>query len=388
MVCVSNLYAQNQMLLNQLSMIDAYSQIPVGQNIPFSIEAEFINNGAFTQNNIRLHVKELTSQIEHVSNIPISLAVGNTDTIKIDSIFLPTAPGDYYIVSWLSSDSLPQVLYNDTFKITINNNNVFARDNNTYTGSRWLGATNGLSNPYIATNLYQVKQPAYATGVNFVVDSTTKPGSKVKARLFQSFGALGGIRVIVAESASYYITASDIPTTTGINPPSISISFLSSPYLLLFPDSLYYVSILVYGQTDTVKIATDNTSIPQDAQTSPYFDPSQNNWYIWGQGNVPAMMIRLNTITATSSIPKFIATSLTLYPNPATNILNMDFGGWEENETSVSMFSITGLEVLNVNAKIFDKKLLQIDVSSLSKGMYFIQIKNDKQSIIKKFIKE
>jgi hypothetical protein len=34
------------------------------------------------------------------------------------------------------------------------------------------------------------------------------------------------------------------------------------------------------------------------------------------------------------------------------------------------------------------KNLLQFDISSLSKGMYFVEIKNDKQSIIKKFVKE
>ena len=67
----------------------------------------------------------------------------------------------------------------------------------------------------------------------------------------------------------------------------------------------------------------------------------------------------------------------------------MDIGGWKANETSVTVFSITGIEVLKSEITLSEmEKVLQLDVSQLSKGMYFIQIKNAKQSIIKKFIKE
>jgi len=77
-----------------------------------------------------------------------------------------------------------------------------------------------------------------------------------------------------------------------------------------------------------------------------------------------------------------------LFPNPCENILNIDFGDFKEKATTVSIYSITGIEVLKSDIKMLTKNLLQLDISSLSKGMYFVEIKNDQQSIIKKFVKE
>ncbi|MFZ4739646.1 MAG: T9SS type A sorting domain-containing protein [Bacteroidales bacterium] len=77
-----------------------------------------------------------------------------------------------------------------------------------------------------------------------------------------------------------------------------------------------------------------------------------------------------------------------LFPNPCDNILNIDFVDFKEKATTVSIYSITGIEVLKSDIKMLTKSLLQFDISSLSKGMYFVEIKNDKQSSIKKFVKE
>ena len=77
-----------------------------------------------------------------------------------------------------------------------------------------------------------------------------------------------------------------------------------------------------------------------------------------------------------------------LFPNPCDNILNIDFGDFKEKAITISIYSITGIEVLKSDIKMLTKNLLQFDISSLSKGMYFVEIKNEKQSIIKKFVRE
>jgi hypothetical protein len=387
MMSISNLYAQNQMQIVNLSMVDAYSQIPLDQVLPFTIEAKFLNNGTLMQNNVKLYVKELTTQTVYVSDSLSSFYPGNYDSLRIDSIILPNSIGTYYITAWISSNTINQLIYSDTFKISINNNNILSRDNSNYTGFRWAGTTAPYADPYTATNIYKVKKKANANSVIFVVDSATKPGSKVKAVLYK-FSENMPYRIQVAQSSNYYINSYDIPTTHGQNPHLITLAF-TSPYLLL-PDTIYYAGIQVFGGTDTVKIATDNTATPQDPQNSPYFDPVMNSWFIWVDGPAPAMMIRLNAVIVINPLVSDLnVSSLTLFPNPVKSILNMDIGGWKANETSVTVFSITGIEVLKSEITLSEmEKVLQLDVSQLSKGMYFIQIKNAKQSIIKKFIKE
>ncbi|MCX6231479.1 MAG: T9SS type A sorting domain-containing protein [Bacteroidetes bacterium] len=379
-----SLNAQNQMQFNQLSMIDAYSQIPLGQNIPFGFEAQIVNNGSINQTNVKLHIKELTTQTDYVSATISSLISGRLDTLLINSILLPNIVGNYKLIAWLSSDLLTQVLYSDTFKITINNNSIISRDNNTYTGERWAGTTNGLCDPYTASNVFQVKHAAYALNVNFVVSSSTKANSRVKAVLYK-YAASIDTSIIVAQSIPYYIQSIYIPTTTGVNPPSITLAF-NAPYLMQ-ADTVYLVGIQVTGGADTVKIATDNTATPQDPQNCPYFDPAMNTWYIWAYGPAPAMMIRLNASTSLSVEDKY-KTSLTIFPVPASSILNLDFGDWKLNNASLIIYSVSCIEVLKQELKSINKNSYEIDISKLPKGMYFLKVNDNKQSIVKKFIKE
>jgi len=472
LMSMSALYAQNQMQIINLSMMDSYSQIPLGQVMPFSIEAKFINNGTFLQNNVKLHVKELATQTIYVSDSLINFYQGNTDSLRIDSIILPNSVGSYYIIAWLSSDGINQLMYNDTFKIKINDKRYYARDNNNYTGYRWAGVSNGISNVYTATNIFTVKQSLLVNGLNFVVANGTSINSKVSANLFKWDPGLGNI-IIVNQSDIHYLTASEIPVANGPNPPSVTLFFRSS--YILSPDTIYYAGVYANVTTDTVKIATDSTSIPQHPQNCPYFSISLNNWYIWANVPSPAMMIRLNdtvipffnasplfqyvnsaaysncvfninanltswntstltpwislvndtingrlivtattannsannrsgtiTITANGFLPQTLnvyqlpsmkindarLSEVKLYPNPSGKYLNLSNNEWNDNLNKISISSVAGIEIKNFNVKILNKNLLEFDISSLSKGMYFIEIKNDKQSIIKKFVKE
>ena len=71
------------------------------------------------------------------------------------------------------------------------------------------------------------------------------------------------------------------------------------------------------------------------------------------------------------------ALEIVLYPNPAKTMLNI------ENATEdVHIFDITGRMVMKVNN--YGETLLQINVSNLSRGMYFVRIGN----YTTKFVKE
>ncbi|MFZ4401991.1 MAG: T9SS type A sorting domain-containing protein [Bacteroidales bacterium] len=285
--------SNNNLIVNRATFYDGYTKIPSGLAMPMYYDADIMNMGGLSQTNVKLHGVELNTGIDSTS-LPTTLLPGqNLLDFPIQNYFtIPaTTLGTYKVMSYLSSDSIPFILAQDTFDVKIVCDTcMYSRDNNTYTGSRWAGVTGTTSDPYAAVSRFQVKNDRMAYGVNCVVNKETKVGSKIKAVLYKYYTATA-TRTIVAQSANYYIAASDIPSSIPMqNPPSINLSFTSG--YTMQTDSMYWVGIQVYGGTDTVKIATDNTGVPQPSQSSLYFDPMVNNWYIWENGNVPALMIR------------------------------------------------------------------------------------------------
>ncbi len=69
-----------------------------------------------------------------------------------------------------------------------------------------------------------------------------------------------------------------------------------------------------------------------------------------------------------------------VYPNPAEDILFID---GLTNPAMVSIYDISG-KLIMIKQLTTD----EIDISSLAKGMYFIKVISDKQSLVRKFLKE
>lgn len=80
--------------------------------------------------------------------------------------------------------------------------------------------------------------------------------------------------------------------------------------------------------------------------------------------------------------------SITFWPNPVKNQLNVSYSENSfSSETEVSIYDMTGREIINL--KDFDSTSnLSIDVSTLSNGIYILNLKDGTQSIQKKIIKE
>ncbi len=72
---------------------------------------------------------------------------------------------------------------------------------------------------------------------------------------------------------------------------------------------------------------------------------------------------------------------LTIYPNPATDKISINFNLKESEEYRVRVFD-------NLGKNLIDKKATSksIDVSSLSKGLYYLEVVNGKQSVRNRFI--
>ncbi|MFN8287460.1 MAG: T9SS type A sorting domain-containing protein [Chitinophagales bacterium] len=77
------------------------------------------------------------------------------------------------------------------------------------------------------------------------------------------------------------------------------------------------------------------------------------------------------------------------YPNPASNILNIDYTSQNNSETVVRIYDLTGREVMSVkHAADIGDNYLKLDVSSLSAGMYVFEATQGTQQSRSRFSKQ
>ena len=77
------------------------------------------------------------------------------------------------------------------------------------------------------------------------------------------------------------------------------------------------------------------------------------------------------------------------YPNPVSSILNVNVESLKGNEFIVNVFDISGRRCLEENVFIDDDKVISMDLSSLSKGMYYYSIIDDCNHVVTRtFVKE
>ena len=81
-----------------------------------------------------------------------------------------------------------------------------------------------------------------------------------------------------------------------------------------------------------------------------------------------------------------LSLKMTLYPNPSNGIVNMNISG-TQNDLNLALFDINGRVVYNVkiNSKYQNLKKV-LDLSSLPKGIYLVNLWNSNQKYVSKIL--
>ena len=90
-------------------------------------------------------------------------------------------------------------------------------------------------------------------------------------------------------------------------------------------------------------------------------------------------------IKDTTGINDFALSEVAVYPNPAKDVVNIDFNGAFTTGCRIMVARASG-QIIYVSAQTSD--IMKIDVSDWSQGVYLIRITNGKESRIIKFVKE
>jgi hypothetical protein len=114
---------------------------------------------------------------------------------------------------------------------------------------------------------------------------------------------------------------------------------------------------------------TANTTMGVEVYTYPKGDTSA--WY-----------------STTSTGPTIKAgTGLSLYPVPATDDLFISYELKSSQPVNISVIDVTGKQVLYREAELLDESELRLDISSLSPGIYILQLRNKEVAASGRFTK-
>lgn len=168
---------------------------------------------------------------------------------------------------------------------------------------------------------------------------------------------------------------------------SIQIGAASHPFEVNFTDN----NVLVWTFNDIN--LPDSTSDLEGSQGFLTFsinmikdvqlgDEILNSANIYFDFNPPIITNKANTkILNLTGISENAFSNISLYPNPSTGMVNIKS---ESVISKATIYNLQGLKVLEYKAK----ELVQLDLSTLSAGVYHIQLSNvNQQSVVKRIIK-
>ena len=90
----------------------------------------------------------------------------------------------------------------------------------------------------------------------------------------------------------------------------------------------------------------------------------------------------LTEFVSVLKVDSFLNNQTIIYPNPTSNVLNI------ESKTNISNIEIIDINGRSLLSKPLDSNSTSINVESLSKGVYFVKVSNEKGNFVQKFIKK
>lgn len=188
---------------------------------------------------------------------------------------------------------------------------------------------------------------------------------------------------VISSINSYTTQAVSVSASTVFNGRTYTFSAFSGTSMSS-PATAGVVALVLEANpglnTDQVKEIIKSTA-RQDNKTGVITAPGSVEWGMGKVNALGAVYLALNTVSITSNEAK---QTITLYPNPATNVLNLVSSSEQLSGVSYQVIDVTGKVVFTNSMETSQS----IDVSSWSNGLYFVQVKGLQEVKTLKFIKQ
>ena len=164
----------------------------------------------------------------------------------------------------------------------------------------------------------------------------------------------------------------------------------------------------------------DQLQLPRGCYTFEVNDSEDDGLYYWyweqvgpprGRGSARLMQLYPNGIVLPGhsfeaefgrsaqidfAIPAFVNTLeqgelefFSLYPNPASETINLDLKGFEGDQFQIDIIDVNGKIIKTQKVEILSKDHLEsVDISTFPSGMYFAKVKNSEQFWVREFVKK
>jgi hypothetical protein len=361
-----------------------YTFNPISQAAanPYAFESVISNEGTVSQD-ITMYAEVFDASGNSVfstsSNI-LSLSPATQDTFTCTSFFTAVNTGIYEIKMWSVADSLglgSLYTYSDTaLKSSIVTglgtqwNNIYGKDYNQDFGYRYL---NDLAYGYESGSTYHMYAAETLYSVNAQISDWSVAGAKVYAVLYEE-DPLSGTPILIDQSDDYEIQSSDLGNW-------ITVPFNTSIDLL--DGSSYRISIGSYVHpTDSVGINASAGNGSYSSQS--WFDKDNSNansnptWY--STSFIP--MLRMNFDPATiSAVANFKQSIFNVHPNPTNGVLIIELDTAEKYDITVK--NALGQTVYS---STINDVITTINLSSYRKGVYTIELKDNRSIYVEKVI--
>ena len=380
----------------------AYHSIPVLQVDTVSCMTSVKNVGLLDQTNVMVNFDVNGTT---VSSPAILIEDDSTETITAKYV-LPATVGEYAFTNFVISADVTDT---DLTNNMVNNNDtinvvdfLYARDNNKvtrrYTNKPTTAGATGVN--YEIGNMFVMFENQTTYGLGFVPHSTSTPGAKVKVMLYEydlqvGYNAifvanatetiLDAIGDPIAESEEFYeLTQADIDAGAQID-----LVFENGAEELIAGQA--YLAV-VYADDETTSggyftCAAGGVSANAVSYFNGNFGNANNASKWWTIGTSPMVRINFDPILGVNNANELVS-SLSAYPNPAANNVNVNFTVVEASNVAVTVVSLTGDVVYNNNLGVVaaGKYTENINTAKLANGVYFYTLTVNGNATTKKLV--
>ena len=349
-----------------------YYQIPTTQVTQIDFSVEPFNNGANTQTNVTLNV-DINAGAFTGTSASVTIPPVSSDSLFLPSGYTPALVVGSHDVVWnVTQDSIDDnpgnnLMPNITFNVT---DYIYARDENLVDGTQ-----DNDGEGYEVGNLFDIWADQVVKGIDFRLSSTTNIGSLLYAKIYSIDG--NGDFFLEEQTNYYEITAADLNTIVTLE--------LLNPLLLTTTLQTYLVVVATDGDggvTNDVVVSTSGVSEPQ---TSFYYDATDVTWYY----TTRTPIVRFN-FDPTLSLEESNELGLTLYPNPSSDNITIDYNLLSASDVTVEVVDITGNTIFSAtkDGQSSGVQTSSVNTSGFASGVYYVTVSTEGASVTKKFVKK
>ena len=94
----------------------------------------------------------------------------------------------------------------------------------------------------------------------------------------------------------------------------------------------------------------------------------------------------VNITTSGADLLENDLSDITIFPNPSSDILNIDLSNTNEEIKSISLVDVTGklIQIIDIQ----ENELIKLNVSYLTAGLYYIKISSASNTVVRQVVKE